>query len=199
MSTLSSHCTRLPSATNLHLCHRSRFLSQHFHFPLLLSAHDYQKLTPLRISLQNPPKSSSYLGSRTLRIRSSMDSATSTQPKPFSVLFVCLGNICRSPAAEGVFRDIVKKRGLDSEFEIDSAGTINYHEVDDCLRCFWLLGKFTHLGFSNFNLLYFGAEGQFSWPQNEVSSKEAQHWDNILIEADSALRFPWFRSHPCHG
>ncbi|KAH9660066.1 Acid phosphatase [Citrus sinensis] len=48
--------------------------------------------------------------------------------KPFSVLFVCLGNICRSPAAEGVFRDIVKKRGIDSKFNIDSAGTIDYHE-----------------------------------------------------------------------
>ncbi|KAG7559667.1 Phosphotyrosine protein phosphatase I superfamily [Arabidopsis thaliana x Arabidopsis arenosa] len=52
----------------------------------------------------------------------------SSETKPFSVLFVCLGNICRSPAAEGVFRDIVKKRGLDSKFIIDSAGTIDYHE-----------------------------------------------------------------------
>lgn len=48
--------------------------------------------------------------------------------KPFSVLFVCLGNICRSPAAEGVFTDLVKKRDLSSKFIIDSAGTINYHE-----------------------------------------------------------------------
>jgi len=53
----------------------------------------------------------------------------SSETKPYSVLFVCLGNICRSPAAEGVFRDIVKKRGLDSKFNIDSAGTIDYHEV----------------------------------------------------------------------
>lgn len=58
-------------------------------------------------------------------MESGMDSST----KPFSVLFVCLGNICRSPAAEGVFTDLVKKRGLDSKFKIDSAGTINYHEV----------------------------------------------------------------------
>ncbi|CAH9148444.1 unnamed protein product [Cuscuta epithymum] len=48
--------------------------------------------------------------------------------KPFSVLFVCLGNICRSPAAEAVFRDLVKERSLESRFYIDSAGTINYHE-----------------------------------------------------------------------
>ncbi|KAG6417294.1 hypothetical protein SASPL_119448 [Salvia splendens] len=50
--------------------------------------------------------------------------------RPFSVLFVCLGNICRSPAAEGVFRHLVKERGLDSKLRIDSAGTINYHEGD---------------------------------------------------------------------
>ncbi|KAL3718284.1 hypothetical protein ACJRO7_003424 [Eucalyptus globulus] len=54
--------------------------------------------------------------------------AEAAAEKPFSVLFVCLGNICRSPAAEGVFRDLVKKRGLDSAFNIDSAGTIDYHE-----------------------------------------------------------------------
>ncbi|CAN8255081.1 unnamed protein product [Cochlearia groenlandica] len=60
---------------------------------------------------------------------SSMENPTqSSETKPFSVLFVCLGNICRSPAAEGVFRDIVKKRGLDSNFNVDSAGTIDYHE-----------------------------------------------------------------------
>jgi protein-tyrosine phosphatase len=50
-------------------------------------------------------------------------------PKPpHRVLFVCLGNICRSPAAEIIFREFVKKAGRDSEFEIDSAGTIGHHE-----------------------------------------------------------------------
>ncbi len=43
------------------------------------------------------------------------------------VLFVCLGNICRSPTAEGVFRDVVKRAGLDPHIEIDSAGTHAYH------------------------------------------------------------------------
>ena len=46
------------------------------------------------------------------------------------VLFVCLGNICRSPAAEGVFRDIVDESGLADRFEIDSAGTGGYHIGD---------------------------------------------------------------------
>ncbi|URD90162.1 Low molecular weight protein-tyrosine-phosphatase [Musa troglodytarum] len=46
------------------------------------------------------------------------------ETEPFSVLFVCLGNICRSPAAEAVFTDLVRKRGAESKFKIDSAGTI---------------------------------------------------------------------------
>jgi protein-tyrosine phosphatase len=46
------------------------------------------------------------------------------------VLFVCMGNICRSPVAEAVFRHQVKERGLDDRFEIDSAGTSGYHDGD---------------------------------------------------------------------
>lgn len=43
------------------------------------------------------------------------------------ILFVCLGNICRSPAAEGVFRSMVEEKGLDSHLEIDSAGLYGGH------------------------------------------------------------------------
>ena len=46
---------------------------------------------------------------------------------PIRVLFVCLGNICRSPLAEAVFRHQVRERGLEGRFEIDSAGTSGYH------------------------------------------------------------------------
>lgn len=46
------------------------------------------------------------------------------------ILFVCLGNICRSPAAEGVMRALVDDAGLADRFEIDSAGTGNYHVGD---------------------------------------------------------------------
>ena len=46
-----------------------------------------------------------------------------------SVLFVCMGNICRSPLAQGVFEDHVQRAGLEVEIEVDSAGThAFYHE-----------------------------------------------------------------------
>ncbi|MBL9133605.1 MAG: low molecular weight phosphotyrosine protein phosphatase, partial [Verrucomicrobiaceae bacterium] len=48
-------------------------------------------------------------------------------PHPVRVLFVCLGNICRSPAAEGVFRALIEKEGMASSVEIDSAGTAGWH------------------------------------------------------------------------
>ncbi len=47
--------------------------------------------------------------------------------KAISVLFVCMGNICRSPTAEGLFRDHVSRAELDFEIRIDSAGTHAYH------------------------------------------------------------------------
>jgi len=43
------------------------------------------------------------------------------------VLFVCLGNICRSPTAEGVFRDLVESEGLADRIGVDSAGTGAWH------------------------------------------------------------------------
>lgn len=46
------------------------------------------------------------------------------------VLFVCLGNICRSPLAEGVFRHHVSEAGLGDAFEIDSTGTAGWHQGD---------------------------------------------------------------------
>ncbi|CAZ88859.1 putative Protein-tyrosine-phosphatase [Thiomonas arsenitoxydans] len=45
----------------------------------------------------------------------------------FSVLFVCMGNICRSPTAEGVFRARVREAGLEKRVRIDSAGTHAFH------------------------------------------------------------------------
>ena len=45
----------------------------------------------------------------------------------YKVLFVCLGNICRSPAAHGIFEHVVRERGLQDVIEVDSAGTYGGH------------------------------------------------------------------------
>jgi protein-tyrosine phosphatase len=50
-----------------------------------------------------------------------------TAKSRFGVLFVCTGNICRSPTAEGVFRALATRAGLSDRIEADSCGTIDYH------------------------------------------------------------------------
>ena len=50
------------------------------------------------------------------------------------VLFVCLGNICRSPAAEAVMTSLVEDEGLASEITCDSAGTAGYHQGEKADR-----------------------------------------------------------------
>lgn len=55
----------------------------------------------------------------------------------YKILFVCLGNICRSPSAEAVMKKLVRDAGLEKRIAIDSAGIIGYHEgerADDRMR-----------------------------------------------------------------
>lgn len=48
--------------------------------------------------------------------------------KKYKILFVCLGNICRSSAAEEIMRQLLIKEGLEKNIEVDSAGILSYHE-----------------------------------------------------------------------
>ena len=50
-----------------------------------------------------------------------------SHPPPFRVVFVCMGNICRSPTAHGVFREKLRLAGLAHRVHVDSAGTHDYH------------------------------------------------------------------------
>jgi len=63
-----------------------------------------------------------------------VEGVTRLEPKVVAgkirVLFVCMGNICRSPTAEGVFRKLVEEAGLLARVEVDSAGTHAYHVGD---------------------------------------------------------------------
>lgn len=53
---------------------------------------------------------------------------TISRDAPYKLCFVCLGNICRSPTAEGIFQHLAIEEKLHPYFEIDSAGTSAYHE-----------------------------------------------------------------------
>jgi protein-tyrosine phosphatase len=56
-----------------------------------------------------------------------MTNSTANPPAKYRVLFVCMGNICRSPTAHGVFETLVAQAGLSDRIEVDSAGTHSYH------------------------------------------------------------------------
>lgn len=56
-----------------------------------------------------------------------LPNVSASRPRPYSVLFFCMGNICRSPTAHGVFRHKLRSAGLEADIHVDSAGTHNYH------------------------------------------------------------------------
>lgn len=85
--------------------------------------------------------------------------------KEYHILFVCLGNICRSPAAEGILKKRLKEKKLDDRISVDSAGTSGYHigDLPDSrmrqhgarrgYKFDSLSRKFTSLDFDNFDII----------------------------------------------
>lgn len=83
------------------------------------------------------------------------------------VLFVCLGNICRSPMAEAVFRHVVNERGLAQQIDVDSAGTASWH-----------VGKVPHVGtrekLDELNISYEGMTAR------QVTAEDLREFDYVV-------------------
>lgn len=90
------------------------------------------------------------------------------------VLFVCLGNICRSPMAEAVFNDMLKKSGLEDRIEADSAGTGSWH-----------VGKPPHEGTrSLLSEKKISCEGLYAM---QITDKDPEAFDYIIaMDAENA-------------
>ena len=92
-----------------------------------------------------------------------------------SVLFVCLGNICRSPMAEFLFKDMIDKKNLKQEFYIESAGTTNEEE-----------GNPVHYGTRNkLSKLGISTDGKYA---RKLKKEDYQKFDYILAMEKNNLK-----------
>lgn len=91
------------------------------------------------------------------------------------VLFICLGNICRSPMAEAVFRDLVKKEQLTDKIKVDSAGTAGWH-----------IGKVPHEGtrakLDEKEVSYAGMKGR------QVTQADFSKFDYLIAMDDQNIK-----------
>ncbi|CAL8071760.1 unnamed protein product [Orchesella dallaii] len=83
-----------------------------------------------------------------------------------SVLFICLGNICRSPMAHAIFEDLVKQNGVQDDWEVDSAAIGSWHVGNQPDRRALKVLKEKGINFSH--------------PVRQVQSKDFKHYDYIF-------------------
>ena len=103
------------------------------------------------------------------------------------ILFVCLGNICRSPMAEAIFREKVKKEGLADRIKVDSAGTGDWH-----------IGKPPHQGTREIlKAKRISDEGLFA---RQIKASDLNEFDYIIamdtenVKNIKKLSWPFFNS-----
>ena len=126
--------------------------------------------------------------------------AAARSGRPVKVLFVCLGNICRSPAAEGIFRSITESRGIARNFEIDSAGLYGGHagELPDSrmrVHAFQRGYNLTHRSrpvrtsdFHDFDLIFPMDDSNFS--RLDAMAPDVESQDKIVRMTDLCRRHP---------
>jgi len=107
------------------------------------------------------------------------------------VIFVCLGNICRSPSAEAVMNSLIEKEGLSDKIQCDSAGTIAYHAGEPAdarmkkhalkrgYNLTSIARKFTNEDFGNFD--YIVAMDRNNYTDILALDKEAENVDKISM------------------
>jgi protein-tyrosine phosphatase len=116
-----------------------------------------------------------------------------------SVLFVCLGNICRSPIAEGVFNELLHQKGLQDRIQCDSAGTAAYHTgslpdkrmrkvaLDNGIKLTHQARQLTYKDFSQFDYIMAMDEANY-----DNIKRESRHIDNINKLGDQIFLFRTF-------
>ena len=98
------------------------------------------------------------------------------------ILFVCLGNICRSSSAEGVMKHLIEQAGREDEFVIDSAGILSYHqgELPDSRMC-------AHAARRGYNLTH---------RSRPVRTDDFYNFD-LIIGMDTPHDRVLYQVHPC--
>lgn len=126
-----------------------------------------------------------------------------------NVLFVCMGNICRSPSGEAVMNEVIKKAGLDNKINCDSAGTIAFHEGeqgDARMKQFAskrgydltsIARQFKYIDLENFNYIIAMDKDNYSDiidqdNENKYSSKVSMMTDYCTQYSDKFVPDPYY-------